>query len=266
MPQGDVFIAEACALQQYSHAIWVKTFTTNAVNDPSHHMSAESRPSEPYINTCTHVCLLSCVVGSWTLIKAAEDSCQPSAVVLIDVVPRDCYMFWHIQYIDAQWHGVVLEPDFFATVIINMLTGFDCGWHLHFLRQKKKKKERINDSLSPDCLLFLKLSCMCAALVCLMCSDWSKSCIKKVFPHISYQSSYLAQLLHVCSYRTHYWLSLLSSPAGRSSRLINSLPRKPDSEEALHCRWSLQDAPSALIIITHSPANKQTEHVFFVYT
>lgn len=142
MPQGDVFIAEACALQQYSHAIWVKTFTTNAVNDPSHHMSAESRPSEPYINTCTHVCLLSCVGGSWTLIKAAEDSCQPSAVVLIDVVPRDCYMFWHIQYIDAQWHGVVLEPDFFATVIINMLTGFDCGWHLHFLRQKKKKKRK----------------------------------------------------------------------------------------------------------------------------
>lgn len=63
----------------------------NAANDPSRRISAESWPSESYVNTCACVAL-SCAVRSWTLIKAAGNSCQPSALVLIDVVPQDCYM------------------------------------------------------------------------------------------------------------------------------------------------------------------------------
>lgn len=70
-----LFIAEACALQQYSHAIRVKTFSTNAISDTSPHISAKSRPSEPYINTYIRTRVasvaLSCVVRSWPLIKAA---------------------------------------------------------------------------------------------------------------------------------------------------------------------------------------------------
>lgn len=40
------FIAEACGLQQNSHALWRKTFTTNLVSDPLHHISAESWPTQ----------------------------------------------------------------------------------------------------------------------------------------------------------------------------------------------------------------------------
>ncbi len=49
------FIAKACALQRYSHSIWVKTFTANVSGDPSQHISAKSWPNEAFPNTCAHM-------------------------------------------------------------------------------------------------------------------------------------------------------------------------------------------------------------------
>lgn len=58
-------------------------------SDPPHHISVKSQLNEPYINIHTHMAsvVLSSVIRSWTPVKAVYDACQPSAVVLIDVVP-----------------------------------------------------------------------------------------------------------------------------------------------------------------------------------
>lgn len=50
-----------------------ETFATNAISDPSLHISATSQPGEPFINMRTRVAsaVLSHGVRSWTLVKAA---------------------------------------------------------------------------------------------------------------------------------------------------------------------------------------------------
>lgn len=102
MPQGDV----SCALQHYSHAIWVKTFTTNEISDPSHHISAKSWPSEPYLNTYVHMWPLWYCPRSWTLVKAAQE--------LLPAFSSCSDWCWStgllhvLTYIDTKWHWVVL--------------------------------------------------------------------------------------------------------------------------------------------------------------